>query len=61
MTAGDHKMNVRGFTLIELMITVGIAAILLLVGVPSMSQRLAAEQASIRVARAKVRAKGEWR
>ncbi|WP_303842907.1 GspH/FimT family pseudopilin [Aeromonas sobria] len=37
-------MNVRGFTLIELMITVGIAAILLLVGVPSMSQRLAAER-----------------
>ncbi|EKP0311323.1 MULTISPECIES: GspH/FimT family pseudopilin [Aeromonas] len=37
-------MNVRGFTLIELMITVGIAAILLLVGLPSMSQRLAAER-----------------
>ncbi|WP_447760597.1 GspH/FimT family pseudopilin [Aeromonas veronii] len=37
-------MNVRGFTLIELMITVGITAILLLVGLPSMSQRLAAER-----------------
>ncbi|BBR38425.1 pilin [Aeromonas veronii] len=37
-------MNVRGFTLIELMVTVGIAAILLLVAVPSMSQRLAAER-----------------
>lgn len=37
-------MRIRGFTLIELMVAVVIAAILLMVGIPSLSERLAAER-----------------
>ena len=37
-------MKVRGFTLIELMVALVIAAILLIIGIPSLSQWLAAER-----------------